>query len=339
MASATNTCSNSFNKCVGTSFCPSNVGQVTVSCIACKENCASCSGDSANTATCERCNPGYYLTRGSNCDRCDRSCKTCTGSESTQCITCSDGNKLSGTFCFACTDGQTDACKCGDSINCMTCSSSETRKCALCLSPFAIDATGSCTECITGYFKENQQCKKCQLPCSTCSKGSGTCDTCEFPKTITIHHDCQDSCNIVVKDGEVCVKGSVRACGSVQQVTSCKCGNATNCLTCSSQSNVCGSCLPGFKFSGQQCSDCTDKAEKIGFLCFLPAPPAPPSPPTPPSPSGPVDPSNPVSPPDPNVPDSNLSGGAVTGIVIGVLALVGVIGGGVAFYFIKKSKR
>ncbi|KAH0569925.1 Cysteine-rich membrane protein 1 [Spironucleus salmonicida] len=312
MASATNTCSNSFNKCVGTSFCPSNVGQVTVSCIACKENCASCSGDSANTATCEGCNPGYYLSSDGSCARCDQSCSTCTGSESSQCKSCDDGKKLSGTFCFACTDGQTDACKCGDSLNCMTCSSSETRKCALCLIPFAIDAAGSCTGCVDGYFKENSQCKKCQSSCKTCSKGSGICNTCKFPQTITIHHGCQNQCKVVEKEGEACVRGSARACGSEEQITSCKCGNVINCLTCSDNKKSCGSCLPGFKLKGDTCSDCTDEAEKIGFLCFLPAP---------------------------DNPGSNLSGGAVTGIVIGVLALVGAIGGGVAFYFIKKSKR
>ncbi|KAH0575893.1 Cysteine-rich membrane protein 1 [Spironucleus salmonicida] len=127
---------------------------------------------------------------------------------------------------------------------------------------------------------------------------------------MTINQTCQAECSPTLSEGQACVSTAATACGGEIQITECKCADAKNCLTCATDNTKCASCLSGYKFESDKCETCEDGYAKTGDFCFATG-----------KESG------------------NLSGGAVTGIVIAVLVVVGAVGGGLAYYFIKKAKK
>ncbi|KAH0569959.1 Cysteine-rich membrane protein 1 [Spironucleus salmonicida] len=306
----TDSCTLTMNYCVGNNFCPSTAADKPINCEICKSECATCSGTSRADAVCESCNPGKYLLADKTCNNCDNVCATCTGPSNSQCLSCSNGHNLSGSFCVACFDGQVIPCKCGASINCATCGAAQTNNCALCLEGYKLDSESSCSECANGYFKDGATCQKCSTNCKTCSKSATLCDSCKVQFELTIYQSCQADCSGGLKQGQACVNGSPISCGSAKQITSCACDFTKNCLSCDETNKKCSSCLASYMLEGQQCSQCVENAEKIEDSCFFPAPLG-----------------------------TNLSSGAIAGIVVAVLVVLGALGGGLAFYLIKRSKK
>ncbi|KAH0575917.1 Cysteine-rich membrane protein 2 [Spironucleus salmonicida] len=165
---------------------------------------------------------------------------------------------------------------------------------------------------------------------------------------------CTEQCKGFIEVLQACVNNIIIPCGSYKQQTSCRCGPvAQNCLTCQATAvpeggtctdarctcgkdspdtctgcidltnyrfanekciglgtNKCLTCLPGYIFKDDNCTDCAVAAEKVGDFCVIPRKEA-----------------------------GNLSGGAVSGIMIAVLIVVGTVGGGLAYYFIKRANK
>ncbi|KAH0576180.1 Cysteine-rich membrane protein 2 [Spironucleus salmonicida] len=262
-SSNTTSCSEGF-------FCPSNVGSDDTPCIKCKQECATCTGESAEAATCLTCADGQYLSSGT-CANCDSKCATCTGSEASTCQSCANGNFLSGTTCSACVSGNSMKCTCGTSENCETCATDKT-KCDTCIGEYDISATIPCSACKAGYFESSdipKTCSKCPENCATCTAET-TCKTCKDGNILTA--------NLCVP----CTKNQMTACTckSTKNCQTCEASDKSKCATCinnfdPSESTPCQNCLPGFVkevISGSDtCTACSANCATCtsGSVCTL----------------------------------------------------------------------
>ncbi|KAH0576045.1 Cysteine-rich membrane protein 1 [Spironucleus salmonicida] len=324
------------NTCKDGFFCPANVPEDATDCTACDNTCATCSAAAASA--CLTCADGKFFSSNS-CTECDVKCTKCANI-TTECSECKSGNLLSGTTCLACPencencagnkevcqicksnfflkDGKcstcaantTEECECGVALNCANCNSGDASKCETCIIGYKKNGD-VCNACIDGYMMVNSVCTKCSDSCATCSQGVDLCDTCQAGHQMTINQTCQADCSPALSEGQACVGTTGITCGNEAKITECKCTNAKNCLTCNSDNKKCTSCLPGYKLEADECKNCDDGAEQTGAFCFAP-----------------------------RKESGNLSGGAVTGIVIAVLVVAGGVGGGLAYYFIKRAKK
>lgn len=214
-------------------------------CVACPEGCSSCSSSS----TCTACISGYYYSSSKNtcsttcesgtykdsvnssCIDCDKSCSTCTGSLSSDCITCASSyllninteltenntssSSLTGSCVSSCTaDTSFTYTDNSSSKFCYLCNSSSSY-CKTCLN----DGKGtSCTSCVSGYYLDssNNQCisqlsipqgyfgnssnklEPCHSNCKTCSgSASNQCLSCNenSDKSILINGTCNKKCD------------------------------------------------------------------------------------------------------------------------------------------------
>ncbi|KAH0575791.1 Cysteine-rich membrane protein 1 [Spironucleus salmonicida] len=197
-----------------------------------------------------------------------------------------------------------------------------------------------CSSQKKGYCDGNTlTCKPCQMNCIVC-ESTASCNSCE-PAThvTTITGECTPICP-GLQYRQFCENGKPKAC--TEGATSpCKCGVSSNCGTCTGDvMPTCATCLKGMKMDdNDRCMDCAVGYRKFVGRCW-PIVPEPDIPIAPVDPEVPVVPIVPVVPVDPEAPASNkLGGGAVTGIVIGVILVVGAVAGGLAYYFIKRGKK
>lgn len=97
---------------------------------------------------CQQCFSGFYQTNNL-CYSCNPSCATCT--DSTNCLTCSNGyywGVSNGGLCTSCPSG------------CATC-----------------DVSQNCYSCLAYYYLFQKHCLSCPVNCNSCTDGS-TCTTC-----------------------------------------------------------------------------------------------------------------------------------------------------------------
>ena len=157
-----------------------NVPSLTYECTACSgspELCNFCDPGTylqPDLITCAtKCPDGYFSNAtANNCTQCHSSCKTCTGANYTQCISCNTGNYLqpNSTSCMSsCPQGkfrnnQTLTCDSCD-IACSACTGSTNNMCISCQGGFYLqpDLMTCLTTCPDGYYKNSSslicQCK------------------------------------------------------------------------------------------------------------------------------------------------------------------------------------
>ncbi|KAH0570184.1 Cysteine-rich membrane protein 1 [Spironucleus salmonicida] len=209
-----------------------------------------------------------------------------------------------------------------------------------------IDCTTNkeCRDGGSGYCDTTtKKCMPCAAGCKVCTSAT-FCAECDSKKTLgttTITGTCTRTCSAVV-NSKFCNDSVLTVC-TAASTSACTCGEKTNCANCAvdSTSFSCNQCLPHMTTdSTGDCTLCEKGYEMVGILCVtaeaVPVPDPNPNPEPEPEPPIPVPPA-PV--PDPSDPSNKLSTGATVGIVIGALVAVGAIGGGLAFYFIRRSKK
>jgi len=137
-----------------------------MTCVACDSSCKTCSG--STTTSCLSCASGFFLISGS-CLPCDFSCLTCSGS-STFCTSCA--NYLLQNKCVAsCTEGLyvkiiggINTCDFCDST-CLTCSTN----------------SFNCLTCSTTKYLSSSKCLDCNFTCKSCTGTSNFCTSCPLP--------------------------------------------------------------------------------------------------------------------------------------------------------------
>ncbi|KAH0576139.1 Cysteine-rich membrane protein 2 [Spironucleus salmonicida] len=310
-----NTCKTSYKivggKCErecnpGDAVCATN--QICLgTCKTCSINCTSCEG---NVNNCKSCTPGFALD-GSSCTACSAGCADCTGNKNV-CNLCKDGYFGINGACQSCEMNTTAQCECSGAANCATCTIAKSGTCGTCIAGYKMSASNTCTECADGYLMVDRVCTKCEKSCKICYESIEKCSICADSYTMSIKQTCEKDCTPALTNGKACIGGKAVECDDdYEQITACKCEGAVNCQECKDGNmSTCESCMPGYKLINGQCSECAVGATAVGNFCF-----------------------------DPSIGSQNfLSGGAITGIVIAVLVVVGLIAGG-AFWYVKRSKH
>ncbi|KAL4499512.1 hypothetical protein ABPG73_009062 [Tetrahymena malaccensis] len=264
-------------------------------CSKCIQDCITCS----DSSTCSKCSPGYFINASNQCEKCfDPNCLTCSDDHSCtdcnlngyyknsqqcskcnqNCITCSDSST-----CSKCSPGYfinaSNQCeKCFDPY-CLICSGKNQQDCTSCNSvkQYFLQDDHSCTDCnLDGYYKNSQQCSKCNQNCLNCSDSS-TCSKCSPGYFINVSNQCEKcfdpnclicsgknqqdctSCNSVksyfLQDDHSCTDCNLD--GYYKNSLQCsKC--IQNCIICSDNSK-CSKCSTGYFINASnQCEKCFD---------------------------------------------------------------------------------
>ncbi|KAH0576070.1 Cysteine-rich membrane protein 2 [Spironucleus salmonicida] len=290
----------------GQSVCAANQICLTT-CKTCSENCMTCE---VTVTSCTSCAPGFTLDR-SSCAACSAGCADCTGNKNV-CNLCKDGYFGISGVCQSCQNNSTAQCECSGAANCATCNNAKSGTCGTCIAGYKMSASNTCAECADGYLMVDRVCTKCEKSCKICYESIEKCSICADSYTMSIKQTCEKDCTPVLTNGKACVGGKAVECDDdYDQITACKCGAAANCQECNERNmSTCESCMPGYKLIGGSCTQCAVGATTVGLFCF-----------------------------DPSIGSQNfLSGGAIAGIVIAVLVVIGLVAGG-AFWYVKRSKH
>ncbi|KAH0569911.1 Cysteine-rich membrane protein 2 [Spironucleus salmonicida] len=172
------------------------------------------------------------------------------------------------------------------------------------------------TECrVNSHCKEGQYCDTGKKMCTPCQDGCTVCASatfcvsCPVGKILNTNGTCTNQCDSALEKGFHCKDGAATAC-QLNITTPCNCGGGLNCETCDNLSNDCGTCLKGYiKDTDQKCLICDANYTQIGSLCTLSTN----------LPDLNQDPNDPFVPGQKDEANSIISGGEITGIVIGSL--------------------
>ncbi|KAE8304612.1 VSP [Giardia duodenalis] len=286
--------------------CPAGTRDVSGICTNCHNSCAECDGDSE--ASCTACYPGLVLSK-SNTGATGTCIPECTGRyaencEAGQCTAVVGGSK----YCSRCKAGFAPV----DGV----CVSTTTRAVTGCMPNDNND--GTCKACTTTYFLQSGGCYQ-----SAAYPGSNLCSNAQNGK-------CTNCANGQQPEAST---GSCPAC-------------ASGCKTCEvANKEACKTCLPGYYLAGAKCVKCdtndpNDGSHIVGVPnCVSCAPPTGGN-------GGPVtcyvktdvtnDGGNDNN--GGNTNKSGLSTGAIAGISVAVIVVVGGLVGFLCWWFICRGK-
>ncbi|GIY35545.1 extracellular matrix protein FRAS1 [Caerostris darwini] len=184
----------------------------------------------------EECPAGYYLTSDGNCAACHESCKTCYGSNDTDCLSCSNSLFIKngkcvphcsngffqyGGICYAC-HPSCATCYGFNSDECYTCPFGRTFKYGKCIS--------SCEE--AKYMNTENLCSNCHSSCSDCllnrTEGEDLqCLQCKHQQLSILYGECVIDCpsNFYLNSYQIC-----QECHPT--CATCERNGATSCVTC-----------------------------------------------------------------------------------------------------------
>eukprot|EP00701_Giardia_intestinalis_P000243 XP_001704067.1 VSP [Giardia lamblia ATCC 50803] len=315
-------------------------------------NCKACDNPKTDNEVCTECNDGNYLTPTSQCvsdcttlkgyygddsgkktcKKCNDACAECKGADANQCTACPAGKMLQYTDENSPSSGTcVDGCKpqsgasgceiCGATIGgtkyCSKCSTStEVPVNGVCKADNARapvcskkDNQGGCATCASGYFRQDNGCYKTDrqpgIQICTLASSAGKCETCAN--------------SLQPNDG---------ACPSCH----------STCKTCSAadSSDKCTSCAAGYYMVGSAAGPCTSCDSNSGSVkgvagCLNCAPPS--------SSTGSVlcylmngDSAG------GSTNKSGLSTGAIAGISVAVIVVVGGLVGFLCWWFLCRGK-
>ncbi|ESU37667.1 Variant-specific surface protein, partial [Giardia duodenalis] len=321
-------CNSNFNLDSNTKQCNPAPAACTV------PNCKRCA--QGKPAECEACEPGKHLTptkkacltdcpagtylSGQTCAPCDPSCAECSGAGASKCTACPAGKMLryadetklneGGQCVEQCVEGpecETCGLTIGGTKYCSKCKGSNVPLNGVCTSNAArtrfctTAADGACTACAAGYFIQEGGCyQTTRLP------GKSICTT------PTGDGKCQTCAN-----GLTTVLNMCPLCDST-------------CATCTvaNQPNKCSTCPPGrYLDASKACKLCTETSNNIQGVanCASCAPPS--------NNQGSV-----LCYLIQNTNKSGLSAGAIAGISVTVIAVVGGLVGFLCWWFICRGK-
>ena len=226
-------------------------------CTTINTECSSCSVINNTQPVCLVCADGFYPDSVSGCLSCDKSCKTCSGSGNSSCLSCYSGMSLAWNGSCECSDGfyvdlslTSPFCNICDP-SCETCSGSGANSCLSCPSGFYFNS-GNCLSCSTN-------CNSCNLDqntCTSCREGYylSSSSTCECPQG---SYDSGSNCQLF-NTISFCEKYAYNPSSSPQvSCTLCDDGYyidsssgtcqkcSETCYTCLNSTSDCLSCIPG----------------------------------------------------------------------------------------------
>ncbi|EFO65169.1 VSP with INR [Giardia lamblia P15] len=325
----------------------------------CKEcavpNCKTCN----NQGQCQICKDGSYKN-GDTCSPCHESCKTCSAGTANDCTACPTGRALKyggdgakGTCGDGCTTGQgSGACKtCGLTIDgasyCSECAvDTEYPQNGVC-APKANRATPTCSDspiqngvcgtCANNYFKMNGGCYEiAKYPgkaVCTATQAGGTCKTAADgykldSGTLTV---CSEGCKECAS-GTECTTCMDRYVKSTKICTKCD----SSCETCNGAATTCKVCAIGYYKTASEegvCTSCESDSNGVtgvkGCLNCVP-------------PSGNTGPVLCYLMKDDGTGGSTnrggLSTGAIAGIAVAVVVVVGGLVGFLCWWFLCRGK-
>ena len=210
-----------------------------------------------NSVICEKCTEANYFLFMGGCYKTGETPGTliCSAAAAGKCSTCVEGGNVFknqatgptlGTECILCSDSKGSNDNKG-ALNCVTCTA-----------PTAATGTAACTKCDqTKYLKEGA------------CVDSTACTGAAFPKADNNAGNKCVSCGSTGSDGgiadcQTCTKESTTlkclTCSDPKKPstdgTKCVTCTVTNCATCSAD-NVCEVCTDGYRKNGNTCEKCT----------------------------------------------------------------------------------
>ncbi|EFO61757.1 VSP [Giardia lamblia P15] len=241
---------------------------------ACKKcevaNCLLCN----EKGKCAACKAGFY---GEACAACNSACKNCSGPTAADCTECSSGRALKYD-----TSGAKGTCEAGCKPNASGCEKCEltvegTTYCSKCKEAgqfpqngvcsaaagravtCATQGTGVCDKCTNGFLRMGGGCyETAKFPGkSVCADANADADTCKTPvpgykveagKLVTCSEGC-DTCN----DANTCTKCKDGYVLITSKCTPCSAG----CATCTNTASACETCSTGYYKSKNACVLCT----------------------------------------------------------------------------------